>query len=291
MRWFSKKRNFIPMVLPSFVLYTLYVIIPLFIAFYYSLTEYSGIGKAEYIGADNYDYLFSDPVFWVSVKNTAVIFVIALAVLLPGSLCLALALNKKFKFANLAKALNFTPNVIAPILVGLIWVFILDPKIGLINAALRAAGLDGWQQQWIGGTVLTPYCVGLIYVWQNIGFYATIFLAGLKMIPGELLESCRIDGGNSWQQFRYITLPLLKETLAINTILIITGCFKIFETVYQLTNGSPNHLSEVLITYMYNTTFIEGKYGYGMSIAVVTCSVTMVFSFIYLFIINRGQED
>lgn len=290
MHWFNKKRNFVIMLGPTLLVYCLYIIIPLFVAVCYSLTNFRGIAVPEFIGFKNYIKLFSDRFFLVSLKNTAIVLLISILVLMPVSLILALALNKSFRGSNVYKALNFLPNIIASIVVGLIWGYIFDPKIGLINSFLDLAGLGSWKQTWIGGMVLTPYCVGIIYCWQNVGYIATIFLAGLKTIPWELLEAARIDGANSWQTFRHITVPMLKETFAITTVLIVTGCFKIFELVYQLTNGSPNHMSEVMTTYMYNTTFISSKYGYGMSIAVFSCIITMLFTLMYLHMLNRNSN-
>ncbi len=291
MHWFNRKRNFIAMLGPTILIYCLYIVIPLFVAVYYSLTNFKGIVTPEFIGIKNYIKMFGDRYFLVSVKNTAIVLLMSILVLLPASLILALVLNRSFKGSNVYKALNFLPNIIAPIVVGLIWGYIFDPEMGLINSALDLMGRVAWKQTWIGGLVLTPYCVGVIYSWQNVGYIATIFLAGLKTIPNELFESCQIDGANGWQTFRYITVPMLKETFAINIILIITGCFKIFELVYQLTNGSPNHMSEVMTTYMYNTTFISSRYGYGMSIAVFSCIVTMSFTLIYLFILRRKNDE
>lgn len=291
MYWFSKKRNFIMMLGPTLLIYMAYIIIPLFIAIYYSFTNFRGVSAPDFIGFRNYATLFQDRFFWISVKNTVIVLVISLCILLPASLGLGLALNKAMKGINVFKALSFLPNIIAPLIVGLIWGFIFDPKMGLINGLLAKMGLENLQQVWIGGLVLTPYCVGIIYLWQNIGYYATLFVAGLKTIPEEIYESSSIDGANKWQTLRYITIPMLKETFAINTVLIVTGCFKIFELVYQLTNGSPNHTSEVLTTYMYNTTFISSKYGYGMAIAVTTCVVTTCITIIYLRILRRKNAE
>lgn len=107
--------------------------------------------------------------------------------------------------------MDFSPNVIAPILVGLMWVFILDPHMGLVNAFLQQIGLESWQQEWIGGQTLTPYCVALVYIWQVLGFYATIFLAGLKTISPDIYEASQIDGANRRQQVLFISLPMLKK--------------------------------------------------------------------------------
>lgn len=290
MYWFSKKKNFVIMLAPTLLIYLAYIIVPLFIAVYYSFTNFRGVSTPDFIGFRNYFTLFKDRFFIVSVKNTVIVLGMSLCILLPASLALGLVLNKTLKGINAYKALFFLPNIIAPLIVGLIWGFIFDPEMGLINSILESIGLESWRQQWIGGLTLTPWCVGVIYLWQNVGYYATLFVAGLKTIPEELYESSSIDGANRLQTLRYITIPMLKETFAINTVLIVTGCFKIFELVYQLTNGSPNHMSEVLTTYMYNTTFISSKYGYGMSIAVFTCIVTMVITLIYLRILRRKNK-
>ena len=291
MYWFSKKRNFIIMLAPTLLIYVAYIIIPLFIAVYYSFTNFRGVSAPDFIGIRNYMTLFQDRFFWVSAKNTLIVLIISILFLLPASLALGLVLNKALEGINVFKALAFLPNIIAPLIVGLIWGFIFDPEMGLLNGLLAKIGLGNLQQAWIGGLVLTPYCVGVIYLWQNIGYYATLFVAGLKTIPEDIFESAGIDGAGRWQTLWYITIPMLKETIAINIVLIVTGCFKVFELVYQLTNGSPNHMSEVLTTYMYNTTFISSKYGYGMSIAVLTCVVTMAITLIYLRILRRKNAQ
>jgi raffinose/stachyose/melibiose transport system permease protein len=279
------------MLFPTLVIYLTYIILPVIVSFYYSLTEYSGIGAAKFVGLKNYTVLWEDPLFWISLKNTLIVLVVAVLLLLPGSFLLALLLNTKLKGSHAVKASNFAPSIVAPILVGLIWVFILDPQMGLVNVFLRNLGMEQLALQWIGGASLTPYSVGVVFTWQMIGFNATIFLAGLKMIPRDVYESSSIDGAGKWQQLFLITIPMMNETVKINVVLIITGVFKIFETVFLLTNGGPNHLSEVMVTYMYNVTFTSGEYGYGMSIAVVTFLLTMIFSLVYMGLSKKNNED
>ena len=206
---------------------------------------------------------------------------------------MALLLNRKFKGSTLSKAAVFSPNVVAPILVGLLWVFILDPSMGLINALLRSVNLEAWQQPWIGGKTLTPYSVSVVYFWQVLGFNATIFLAALNMVSRDLYEASEIDGAGKLRQLLQITIPCIRQTIIIVVALTITGAFKIFETVYQLTRGGPNHLSDILITYMYHTTFTSSRYGYGMSIAVVTFILSAIFLFAYVYFVRRnlGQRE
>lgn len=290
MYWLSRRSIKLVMILPALILFSVYVIIPIFLTAYYSLTDYSGIGRPRFIGLRNYYFLFQDKMFLSSLKNTLVILVMIMLLIIPCSFILALLLDKSFKGNGIVKAINFLPFVIAPILVGLIWYFILDPSIGLINNFLSLIGLDSLKQQWIGGKTLTPYSIAVVYLWQVLGYYATIFLAGLKAIPVDIYEATDIEGANVIQKIFYVTIPMLRETTIIIVILIITGGFKIFETVQQLTGGGPNHISDVLVTYMYHVTFTTSRYGYGMSIATISAAFSLVCTCTYLMIARKSMK-
>lgn len=291
MHWLSKKNTKIIMIMPAVILFTVFFLAPIFISVYYSFTDFSGIGAAKFIGFKNYQVLLNDKFFFIALKNTIIILIGITITILPLSFIVALLLEKPFRGSGVVQSMIFAPNVIAPILVGLIWLFILDPKMGMINAILRSIGLSDYQQQWIGGKTLTPYSVAFVYLWQVLGFYTTINMAGLRSIPADIYEAAEIDGANYFQRIRKITIPMMKNTIVINTILIITGGFKIFETVKQLTNGGPNHMSDVLVTYMYDTTFTSSRYGYGMAVATVSFVLCLIFSIIYLVNVGKSLEQ
>lgn len=291
MRWLSKKRYFAIMLIPSLFMYCIYVIIPIFISIYYSFTQYTGIGKPKWIGWANYEKLFRNSVFINSIKNSLLIFLSSVLVLIVVSFLLAVLLNTGLKGSMFSKAIIFSPAIMAPIIVGIIWVFILDPSIGYINAMLKSIGLENLQQQWIGGLQLTPFSVALVFGWQQLGFLVTIFIAGLKTIPHELYESAGIDGADGWHRMRYITVPMMRNTISVVTVLIINGTLKIFEVVLQLTNGGPNHFSETMVTYSYNATFKDGRYGYGMAMAVIVFLICFVFSVAYLGVSRNRELD
>lgn len=291
MHWLSKKSTKIIMIMPAVILFTVFYLAPIFISVYYSFTDFSGIGAAKFIGFKNYQVLLNDKFFFIALKNTFIILIGITITILPLSFIVALLLEKPFRGSGVVQSMIFAPNVIAPILVGLIWLFILDPKMGMINAILRSIGLSDYQQQWIGGKTLTPYSVAFVYLWQVLGFYTTINMAGLRSIPADIYEAAGIDGANYFQRIRKITIPMMKNTIVINTILIITGGFKIFETVKQLTNGGPNHMSDVLVTYMYDTTFTSSRYGYGMAVATVSFVLCLIFSIIYLVNVGKSLEQ
>jgi raffinose/stachyose/melibiose transport system permease protein len=137
---------------------------------------------------------------------------------------------------------------------------------------------------------LTPWSIGFIFSWQVMGFHATIFLAGMKMISNDIYEAASIDGASKLKQTWYVTIPMMKETFVMNIVLIITGSLKIFELVYQLTNGGPNHLSDVLVSYMYYVVFTSSQYGYGMAIGVFILTISILGSFLYIHHAHRKNR-
>jgi len=281
MHWLSNKKYKIGLMLPTLLVYSIFIILPIIIAVRYSFTKYSGIGKPQFVGIKNYARLFHDKVFWISFKNTMVMFVLAFILLLSLSFLIALLLNQRLRAVDFSKALIFSPAIIAPIIVGIIWVYILDPNIGIINNILDAIGEEGLKHKWIGGETLSPYSVAIIYFWQQLGYLVTIFIAGLKMIPGDVLEAVKIDGASAVQEIRYVIIPMMRTTISTVAVLIITGVFKIFEIVQQTTGGGPNHLSETLVTYSYSMAFSSSDYGYGMSLATVTFLLSLLITGIY----------
>lgn len=288
MVWLSRRWQLFLMLAPALLVYSVYLVYPVFYSLFYSFSDFNGVSKSKYVGAANYRQMTHDTLFWSSLRNTMVVLAVALVLLVPLAFLLAVLLSGPVKGAGVLRALIFAPAIVAPILVGLIWVFILDPHVGLVNAFLATLGFTG--PQWIGGTTLTPLSVGLVYVWQTLGFVLTIFYAGLKMLPRDVLEASALDGASRWQQLRYVTVPMMQETFGICTVLVITGVFKVFELVYVLTGGGPVHLSDVLVSYMYYTTFALQNYGYGMALAVVICVLGVIVSLTYLGFLRRRRR-
>lgn len=290
MRWLSNKRSKIMLLAPTLLIYILFIIIPIFIAVYYSFTEYSGLGKATFCGFSNYARMFKDRLFIIALRNTCSVLICGFLLLLIGSFLIALILNKNFKGNSFVKAVIFSPYVIAPIIIGVIWGYLLNPNYGLLNSVLRMIGLEQFALEWIGGIKWTPVSLAIVFCWQVLGFHATIFVAGMKTISSDIYEAAQIDGANGLKRVIFIMIPMLKETIIINVVLIVTGIFKIYELVYQLTGGGPSHFSEVLVSYMYFTVFTSRRYGYGMSIAVIVLLLSIVASFSYIRITGRKNK-
>ena len=287
MIWVSSRWKILLMLAPAVIAFTAFVVYPVLYSLGFSFTKFQGFGTPEWIGLDNYIALGNDPFFWQSFQNTIIILVVSLTILIPASFALALLLRRRIAGGGGLRALVFGPAIIAPILVGLIWVFILDPKIGLLNRVLAIFGIP--PVEWIGGDTLTPYSVAIVFIWSSIGFAMTIFYAGLQLLPADVMEASALDGATGWQQLRHITVPMMRETFAIVTILMITNVFKIFELVYMLTGGGPVHRSDTLVSYMYFITFTNQQYGYGMSLDVIITILGAAVSIGYL-VLARGRK-
>jgi raffinose/stachyose/melibiose transport system permease protein len=289
MKWLSKRWQFTLMVAPAFLLYSLYLIYPVVYSLYYSFSDYDGLKTPKLIGLANYSTMAHDTLFWSSLRNTAIILIIALIVLIPLAFLLAALLSGDIRGSAAMRPLIFAPAIVAPILVGLIWIYILDPHIGLINAVLAAAGVPA-RPEWIGGTTLSPYSMAGVYIWEQVGFIVTIFYAGIRSLPEDVIEASALDGASAMQRLRYIVVPMLQETFGIVTALVFTGVFKIFELVYELTGGGPVHLSETLVSYTYGVTFAELRYGYGMALSVVIALLGVVGAIASLTLLRRRAE-
>lgn len=286
MNWLTTRRSFTLMIAPALLLYTGYMVCPILYSVYYSFTSYDGVSPATFTGLDNYREMANDTVFTTSVQNTGIILGVAVTLLVPLAFLMAVLLSGDVRGSAVLRPLVFAPAIVAPILVGLIWIFILDPEIGLLNAVLEAVGI-AVQPQWIGGSTLSPYSIAFVYIWQQIGFIVTILYAAIRMLPRDVMEASTLDGASRFQQLRYITVPMLRQSFGICTALVVTGVFKIFELVYALTGGGPVHLSEVMVSYMYYVTFTTLQYSYGMALAVVVFVIGVLATVATLFGVKR----
>jgi raffinose/stachyose/melibiose transport system permease protein len=284
--WLSARWKLFLMIAPAVIVFSVFIVYPVGYSLWFSFTNFVGFGTPHFVGAKNYVTLANDPIFWSSLHNTFIILVLSVVILIPCAFLLAMLLRQRIPGAGALRAFVFAPAIIAPILVGLIWVFILDPKLGLINKVLGFVGITH-PPVWIGGNTLTPYSVALVFIWSSLGFAMTIFYAGLQVLPTDVMEASRIDGATGFQQMRYVTMPMMRGTFGIVTVLIVTNVFKIFELVYQLTDGGPVHRSEVLVSYMYFITFTVQRYGPGMALAVIITVLGAIVSIGLLYIRGR----
>jgi raffinose/stachyose/melibiose transport system permease protein len=270
-------------VLPALSIYLFYFILPIPTTAYYSLFQWNGISTdMKYLGLGNWSQLFKDAIFWRSLKNNLVLVVASIVIQLPLGLLLGLLVSSRLSGIKTLKLLYFIPMMLSAVAIGITWVFIYEPNFGLLNGLLSALGLDGWTRGWLGESSLAMGSVIATVCWQYVPFYMVIFAAALAGIPGELIEAATISGATKPQTFFAITLPLLSGTIKTAAVLSLTGSLKYFALIFVMTEGGPNHASELLATYMYKQAFTSFEMGYGGTVAVFMFLISFLLTVLVL---------
>ena len=278
--------DYIKFVFPMLILYILFFILPLFQTIGYSFTDYNGINpKKEFTGLTNYFDVFQDKWFYNSMAFTgkSVLLMILLANVL--GFLLALALNTKIRSRNILCAIVFCPFVFNNVTVGFIWQFLL----GRFMTDLYP--LTGWKVfniGWLSDNSLVLYSVVFVKLWQSIGYFMVIYLAGLQLLPQDPLEAAVIDGCTGIKMIRYITIPLMKPTAFVCIFLAITESLNMFPLIMSLTNGGPGHASENISLYIYNEAFKSHRMGYASALAVI---LTIIMTIIAGLQMKLTRED
>lgn len=280
-RVFSDKKMIALFVLPGFLIYFCLLLIPIVYTVYISTFRTDLMSPGVFVGLKNYQNLFNDTTFQTAIKNNLLMVVGSLLAHMPLALLFANFLFHKIKGSSFFQTVFFLPCVICGVAVGLLWSFIYNSEFGLLNTLLRAVGLEQWAQSWLSNPKAALPCIVVVVMWQYVGYHMVIQLAAMKNIPESLYESAMIDGASGFEQFWHITLPLIKNVLRIDAVLIITGSLKYYDLVAVMTGGGPNHATELLSTYMYYQGFRTLKYGYSATIGVVLlvlCILALVLS-------------
>lgn len=259
--------------------YTFMVALPVFTAAKNSLYNWSGGAKKDFVGLFNYQYLLKDKIFWQAFTNNLKITVISAIGQIGLAFVLSSLLSTRFvKLKGLHRTVAYFPATISAIVVGYVWSFIFGYDTGLINSTLRALGLDSLTAAWLDNpkTIINVVCIPII--WQYIGYYMIIILAGITSIDQSVYEMAELDGANGFQRAIKITLPLIRRTLGVCVMLCISGNMKIFDHIYSLTNGGPGNSSIVMAMHAYRTTFVKSRFGYAsaISIAILIISLTLI---------------
>lgn len=282
-RQFQDRLTIILFLLPSSVLFLVFVVYPIFQSFYYSLFNWKGFGPAvDFVQFNNYVNILSDTVFIAALKNGFLIIILSLVIQLPLSLGIALLVNRSLPGRTFFRTLFFMPYVFSEVIAAIMWLGLYnpDPDRGLLNALLVLFG-DIKPVPWLSDTNIVLMCIFVVLTWKYFGFHMLLFMAGLQNIPSEVEEAARIDGANSSQLFAFITLPLLGSTIRTIVYLSVLGSLQQFILVWIMTKGGPVNASEMMATYMYRFGFVRFYLGYGAAVAIVMFLICLVFSIIY----------
>lgn len=293
--WQRLRRSDLPtailFILPSVVILAVFSFYPIGAAVRLSLFKWDNLAPLQtYIGLTNYLTLFHNARFWsslgVTFEYTAGVTVLSMVL----GLVLAVALNQRWLvFKSLWRSLFFLPVVTPTVAAAMVWMLIFNPGFGLINVFLRSLSLPG--PNWLADLHWALPTVMSLGIWRRVGFNLIIYLAALQGIPADYYESAQVDGASGWQTFRNITIPLLKSTTVMLTILGMIDSFLVFDPVMVLTRGGPADVTNVIGMYLYTTAFGQFKMGLGAALSLVMFLVIALFTLLQWRFVGLGTAE
>ena len=269
---------------PFVILFGIFLAFPILASFLLSFTSFglkdlaNPVGSTV-VGLKNYVDLFSDPVFWTALFNTFYFVIVGVPLTLVFGLLIATALNRGVsRFRTVFRVGYYLPVITSIVAIAVVWRFLLDPDVGLINMALGGLGVNG--PAWLADPVLAMPSIIAMAVWRNLGFAMIVFLAGIQAIPAMLYEAAAIDGAGRWQGFRYVTLPMLRPTILFMTVITTIGYLQLFEEPFVMTAGGPLNKTLSITMYMYQQGFTFFHQGYASAIAYVLFVIVALIAFL-----------
>jgi multiple sugar transport system permease protein len=275
--------------LPNFAGFALLTLVPLGLLFYYAFTSWNVFGGAEWTGLENFRQLLHDRSFRTALGNTVYYTVFHIPLTLAAALGLALLLNRRLRGVAFFRTVAFFPYITSIVALAQVWNMLFSPSYGPINQFLRAVGVDhppGWttSADWSMPAVI------VVGTWREAGYYMLLFLAGLQTIPAQLYEAAKVDGANSWQRLRAVTLPGLRPTTFFVVVMLTIGSFKVFDLILVMTAGGPGQSTLVVSQYIYQKGFGENQLGYASAISIVLFAICFAVTVVQ-FLVNRRGSD
>lgn len=275
---------------PSLLILGVFVLWPIIRSFWYSLHTWT-VGAAEqpFVGLGNYVKLSQDPQLWGALLHTVEITVISVVVLVALGFLLALALQFENLVSRVIRSAFFFPYVVSLTAAGLVWRFLLDPNIGLVDGISRGLGLGA--PAWLASTSLALPTIVFVSVWKNLGFVMIILVAGLKGVPEDQFEAARLDGAGRLQLVRYVTLPALRPTMLFVTVILTIQSLQLFDLVYVMTGGGPLFTTDTLVTLLFRDGFVNFETGYASAISWVLFLLIVIVSALQLKFFRYNDVD
>jgi multiple sugar transport system permease protein len=272
-------------VAPAIILLTVVTVYPVMYVLYLSFQKrLLTFDISKFVGLENYSFLIRDERFWNALKNTLYFTSVSVSLELLLGLCIALLLNRTFRFRGMVRAVVLIPWAVPTVVSAKMWEWIYNTDFGILNYFLGA------KVNWLGSPAWAINAAVFMDVWKTTPFVAILLMAGLQVIPRELYQAARIDGAGGWAMFRKITLPLLKPVILVVLIFRTLDAFRVFDAVYVLTGGGPANATETLSIYAYKILFQTLQFGYGSTLSVVVFLCTCMISIVYIKILRRGMK-
>lgn len=280
-------------ILPAFLVIVCFVFIPIVYNLYNSMFSWSSFDASKtFVGFEYYKRLFTDPVFYTSLKDNSLYAVISLVFQVGLGLVIAGILEDKLirRFQPFFRTVFFIPSVISLAVIGLVWQLLYNPEIGLVNAFFKFIGHAGWAHDWLGDSKTAMFAVIFVSQWQYTGYMVMLFLIAMQKIPAEYYEAALIDGASKVRTFLSITIPQIREMVLVGTVITVIGAFKVFDEVYVMTDGGPGRSTEVLGTMLYRAAFRNDEMGYASAIGTIIFIITLTLSLLQMKLGKSGQE-
>ncbi|WHY17294.1 sugar ABC transporter permease [Paenibacillus sp. G2S3] len=277
-------------ILPSFILYTMFVIVPTVGSVYLSFTSWDGISDdVRYIGFANFVEIWNSPRVHNALKNTMIMTISLVVLENIAAIAMAMMVDKVRWFRNFFKSVFYFPTLLSGIVMGFVWAMILNYNFGVFNQILESVGLGSWIVDWLGNPKYAMLSIILSTVWKGAGYYMIIYLAGLQGIPQELNEAASIDGAGGWQQFRHITFPLLAGSMTVCMVLSMISALKIFDQIAVMTDGGPGFETETLTYIIYKVGFGELRQGFGTALAMVLFLIILIITVFQVKVLQKRE--
>ncbi|MBU1295093.1 MAG: sugar ABC transporter permease [Gammaproteobacteria bacterium] len=253
-----------------------------------SLTDWNLLSEPYYVGLDNYAEMLEDDQFWNGIKLSAYYVLLNIPLQIMLGLFLAVAMDRLTK-SLFVKAAILLPYLLSNVLVALVWLWMLDPILGIVNSLVSNIGLT--PQAYLGDPDQALISVAAINIWRHMGLCAMLFLAGLQTIPKYLYESASLEGVTEFQMFRKITLPLLRPVMVFVLVTSVTGSFQIFDTIAVTTAGGPLDSTRVIVYYIVQNAFSFYKMGYASAMSVTLCMIMLAYTLLQMHIMRASESD
>lgn len=267
-------------------LYVVFVLFPYFSSFVFAFTRWSGLSaNITFNGVNNFIRLFGDEKFWNALSHNGIALVVLPPIIISIALFFAFLFTQGIKFARFFRITFFFPQVLSVVIVAVLWGFIYHPTIGILNSILDVFNIASMQSfPWLGDRRTVFGAVLAVVVWQSVGFYMVLFVAGMQTIPTDYYEAAKVDGANPWAMFWNITVPLLWDTIRTAIIFLAIGAMDLFAIVTVMTNGTggPSRAADVVPVYLYSKAFSEGQFGYATAMGLVLLILVLALAIISL---------
>ena len=290
---YKSKRGIWLFILPGFLLMTVFVFFPLILNFVYSLFQWSAFSQNKvFVGIEYYKRILQDPIIVTALKNNTLYAVVSVICQCGIGLILAALLenNKMRRFQPFFRTAYFIPSIISITVIGLLWQFVYNPQIGIVNPLLETLGLGKYTADWLGSSETAMGAVIFVSQWQNIGCIMLLYIVAIQKIDESIFESAIIDGATGIQSFFRILVPLVKDTILVTCVITVIGAFRVFSEVYVMTGGGPGHTTETLASYMYRVGFRNDEMGYSAAIATLIFIILLVLTFIQMKLSGNFNE-